>query len=90
MEMLRVEREEWEVEAGNERKRREELEEEVARLDRRCVEERSRARKAEDEARRENERAANLQDVLEEFQAGERGVGRRRLEREKRAVELMC
>jgi hypothetical protein len=82
MEMLRVEREEWEVEAGTERKRREELEDEVARLERRCVEERSRAGKAEDGARRENERAANLQDVLEEFQAGEPGVFVAAFERE--------
>lgn len=70
MEMLRVEREEWEVEAGHERKRREEFEDEARRWERRCMEETRRASAVEEELTRERERAANLQDVLEVFQAG--------------------
>lgn len=71
MERLRVEREEWEAEAGREREGRETMEDEL-----RGAEWREReAHKELDEGRnqldRERERADNLQEVLGEFQAGQ-------------------
>lgn len=71
MERLRAEREEWETEAARERERREAMEEEVRGIERTEREARSQCERAIDELAAEQERAANLQDVLSEFQQGE-------------------
>jgi DNA repair exonuclease SbcCD ATPase subunit len=70
MEMLRVDREEWEHEAGKERERREEIEEEMRSADRQRREDEARRRSAEEALERERVRANNLQEVLQEFQSG--------------------
>ncbi|KAJ9120797.1 hypothetical protein QFC22_002731 [Naganishia vaughanmartiniae] len=70
MEMLRVDREEWEHEAGRERERREEIEEEMRAADRQRREDEARRRSAEEALERERVRANNLQEVLQEFQSG--------------------
>lgn len=72
MERLRVEREEWEAEAGRERERREAMEEEARLVERREREGRREWDKGKEELARERERARNLQEVLGEFQAGAR------------------
>lgn len=69
VERLRMEREEWEEVAGNERARAEDEELRVRELEgevRRLLTE---ADKERERAKREEERAVNLQSVLEEFQA---------------------
>ena len=71
MERLRLEREEWEGEAGRERERREGMEEEMRGVERRERENRKEWERGKDELMIERERARNLQDVLGEFQAGE-------------------
>ncbi|RSH85847.1 uncharacterized protein EHS24_004027 [Apiotrichum porosum] len=68
MERLRAEREEWQAEAERERERRESMEEEVRATERREREGKAHWDKAEDELEAERERAANLQEVLSEFQ----------------------
>lgn len=70
MERLRAEREEWQAEAERERERRESMEEEVRATERREREGKAHWDKAEDELEAERERAANLQEVLSEFQQG--------------------
>lgn len=70
MEMLRVDREEWEHEAGKERERREEIEEEMRSAERQRREDEARRRSAEEALERERDRANNLQEVLQEFQNG--------------------
>ncbi|WVQ97025.1 hypothetical protein IAU59_004135 [Kwoniella sp. CBS 9459] len=69
MERLRVEREEWEVEAGRERERREIVEDEMRAIERRQRDERRELERAVHELEAERERATNLQEVLGEFQA---------------------
>ncbi|WVF70656.1 hypothetical protein IAT40_005449 [Kwoniella sp. CBS 6097] len=69
MERLRVEREEWEVEAGRERERREIVEDEMRAIERRQRDERRELERAVNELQAERERATNLQEVLGEFQA---------------------
>ncbi|KAJ9105276.1 hypothetical protein QFC21_001644 [Naganishia friedmannii] len=69
MEMLRVDREEWEHEAGKERERREEIVEEMRSADRQRREDEARRRSAEEALERERVRANNLQEVLQEFQS---------------------
>jgi len=71
MERLRGEREEWEAEAGRERERREEAEEELRAIEWREREGRKEWDEGRDQLDRERERADNLQEVLGEFQAGE-------------------
>lgn len=71
MERLRVEREEWENEAGNEREKRELMEEEVGAMERREMENRREWERGKEQLEAEKERADNLQEVLSEFQAGE-------------------
>lgn len=69
VERLRMEREEWEEVAGNERARAEDEELRVRELEgevRRLIADAGRER---EKAKREEERAVNLQSVLEEFQA---------------------
>lgn len=68
LEMVRVEREEWEAEAGRERERREAMEEELRSGERQRRDDELRRRRAEEAAERERTRADNLQDVLAEFQ----------------------
>lgn len=70
MERLRVQREEWEAEAGRERERREIMEEEVRHTERRERDGRRDWEKGKEELSSERERARNLQEVLGEFQAG--------------------
>ena len=70
MERLRLEREEWEAEAGRERERREVMDEEARVIERREREGRREWEKSRDELMMERERARNLQDVLGEFQNG--------------------
>lgn len=74
LERVRMEREEWEEEAGRERAKREQLEEDVRGLERRLMDAEERRDKAEDGWRKEEKRAGNLEDVLGEFQAGESWV----------------
>ncbi|KAL7423684.1 hypothetical protein Q5752_001266 [Cryptotrichosporon argae] len=69
MERLRVEREEWESEAGRERGRREAAEDEGRAWERRGREAEDDMARAQERAAREKERADNLQEVLSEFQA---------------------
>ncbi|WVR05645.1 hypothetical protein IAU60_002667 [Kwoniella sp. DSM 27419] len=69
MERLRVEREEWEVEAGREREKRESMEDEMRAIERREREERREMERALQELEAERQRAGNLQEVLGEFQA---------------------
>ncbi|KAJ9108095.1 hypothetical protein QFC19_002560 [Naganishia cerealis] len=69
MEMMRVDREEWEHEAGRERERREAMEEEMRSADRQRREDEARRKSAEEELERERVRANNLQEVLAEFQS---------------------
>lgn len=71
MERLRGEREEWEAEAGRERERREEAEEELRAIEWREREGRKEWEEGRDQLERERERADNLQEVLGEFQAGQ-------------------
>ena len=71
MERLRIERAEWEVEAGRERAKREEMEEDVRVYERMANESKVDLQRYRDEAEGEKERSRNLQDVLSEFQAGE-------------------
>jgi chromosome segregation ATPase len=71
MERLRAEREEWETEAERERERREAMEEEMRATERREREGIANWERAADDLDAERERAANLQDVLSEFQQGE-------------------
>ncbi|WWD18135.1 hypothetical protein CI109_102584 [Kwoniella shandongensis] len=68
MERLRLEREEWEVEAGRERERREAVEEEMRLIERRERDERRELERSLDELDGERQRANNLQEVLSEFQ----------------------
>ncbi|WRT65903.1 uncharacterized protein IL334_002854 [Kwoniella shivajii] len=68
MERLRLEREEWEVEAGREREKRELIEEEMRLIERRERDERLQLEKSILQLEEERERADNLQDVLGEFQ----------------------
>jgi hypothetical protein len=70
MEMLRVEREQWEAEAERERERREAMEEDVRAGERQRREDEARRRRAEEEWEREKMRADNLQEVLADFQNG--------------------
>lgn len=70
MERLRVEREEWENEAGQERQRREAMEDEVAAMERREMDAKREWERGKDELEMEKQRADNLQEVLGEFQAG--------------------
>jgi hypothetical protein len=72
MERLRMEREEWEGEAGRERTRREAMESEMVAMERREREGQKEWERGKDELMVERERARNLQDVLGEFQAGTR------------------
>ena len=69
LEMVRVEREEWEVEAGRERERREAMEDELRNGERQRRDDELRRRRAEEAAERERTRADNLQEVLAEFQS---------------------
>jgi hypothetical protein len=69
MEMLRVEREQWESEAARERERREAMEDELRAGERQRREDETRRRRAEEEAERERTRADNLQEVLADFQS---------------------
>lgn len=71
MERLRVEREDWEAEAGRERERREEVEGEMRGLEWRQQEGQKEWDKGRAQLEREKERADNLQEVLGEFQAGQ-------------------
>lgn len=71
MERLRMEREEWEVEAGRERERRETLEDDLRVFERREQDMCSTLEKLTEERDKEKERGDNLQEVLSEFQAGE-------------------
>lgn len=71
-----MEKEEWEVEVGRERERREGVEEGQRGWERRCVEAEGRRREAEEGWRREERRATNLEEVLSEFQAGEHTLRR--------------
>lgn len=75
MERLRIERDEWEVEAGRERARREEMEEDVRVYERMANESKVDLQRYRDEAEGEKERSRNLQDVLSEFQAGKFNLG---------------
>lgn len=70
MERLRSEREEWEVEAGREREKREEMEDELRAIERRERNGRREWEEGRNQLERERERADNLQEVLGEFQAG--------------------
>ncbi|KAE8539977.1 hypothetical protein D1P53_003915 [Cryptococcus gattii VGV] len=69
MERLRMEREEWEVEAGRERERRETLEDDLRVFERREQDMCSALEKLTEERDKEKERGDNLQEVLSEFQA---------------------
>jgi hypothetical protein len=71
MERLRIEREEWEIEAGREKVRREEMEEDVRVYERMANDSTIELQRYKDEAEGEKERSRNLQDVLSEFQAGQ-------------------
>jgi len=71
MERLRSEREEWEAEAGREREKREEMEDELRAVERREADGRREWEEGRNQLERERERADNLQEVLGEFQAGE-------------------
>lgn len=71
MERLRLEREEWEVEAGRERERRETLEDDLRVFERREQDMCNALEKLAEERDKEKERGDNLQEVLSEFQAGE-------------------
>ncbi|KAJ9099026.1 hypothetical protein QFC20_005783 [Naganishia adeliensis] len=68
MEMLRVEREQWEAEAERERERREAMEDDSRAGERQRREDEARRRRAEEEWEREKTRADNLQEVLADFQ----------------------
>lgn len=70
MERLRLEREEWEGEAGSERQRREAIEDDIRQTERRERDGRREWERVKDELSMERERAGNLQEVLGEFQAG--------------------
>jgi chromosome segregation ATPase len=70
LERVRMEREEWEEEAGREREKRERLEEERRGMERKMIEAEERRNAAEDGWRREEKRASNLEEVLGEFQGG--------------------
>lgn len=70
MEMLRVEREQWEAEAERERDRREAMEDDLRAGERQRREDEARRRRAEEEWEREKTRAGNLQEVLADFQNG--------------------
>ncbi len=87
MERLRVETEEWEIEAGRERERREIMEEEVRGIERREREGRREWEKGKEELMAERERARNLQDVLGEFQAGRAHSG---LSRGTKLIMAIC
>lgn len=78
MERLRVEREEWENEAGNEREKRELMEEEMAAMERREMENKREWERGKEQLEAEKQRADNLQEVLSEFQAGKLGIERPR------------
>lgn len=67
---MRIEREEWEVEAGRERERREAAEEEMGAMERREMDNKREYDRGKEESLAEKERADNLQEVLSEFQAG--------------------
>ncbi|OXB38407.1 hypothetical protein LQV05_002773 [Cryptococcus neoformans] len=69
MERLRLEREEWEVEAGRERERRETLEDDLRVFERREQDMCNALEKLAEERDKEKERGDNLQEVLSEFQA---------------------
>ena len=71
MERLRVEREEWQGEAGKERERRETMEEESRVLERRERDGRREWERGKEDMIQEKRRADNLQEVLSEFQSGE-------------------
>jgi hypothetical protein len=71
MERLRSEREEWEAEAGREREKREEMEDELRAMERRERDGRREWEEGRNQLERERERADNLQEVLGEFQAGQ-------------------
>lgn len=70
LEKLRAEKEEWEQECSQERARREQLEDDIRGFEIAQREARAEADKAVKECQAEKERAANLQEVLEEFQQG--------------------
>jgi chromosome segregation ATPase len=84
MERLRSEREEWEAEAGREREKREEMEDELRAVERREADGRREWEEGRNQLERERERADNLQEVLGEFQAGESSSCRQLLIRSKR------
>lgn len=69
MERLRIEREEWEVECGREREKRESYEDDLRSLERRERELKKECERMRDEVDGERQRGNNLQEVLSEFQA---------------------
>lgn len=71
IEKLRAEKEEWEQECSQERARREQLEDDIRGFEIAQREAKQDAEKAIKDCQAEKERAANLQEVLEEFQQGE-------------------
>ena len=70
MERLRVEREEWENEAGREREKRQVMEDEMKSMERRERDGMREWERGKDELLQERQRADNLQEVLSEFQTG--------------------
>jgi chromosome segregation ATPase len=74
LERVRMERDEWELEAGRERGKRENLEHSLRGVERQLIETAGGRDKAENGWRREEERAGRLEEVLSEFQVGKSRV----------------
>ncbi|WWC60507.1 uncharacterized protein I303_103080 [Kwoniella dejecticola CBS 10117] len=68
IERIRIEKEEWELEFGNERQKRENIEDEYAKVERTMLDQHTKLERAQLEVEEERERANNLQEVLSEFQ----------------------
>lgn len=74
LERVKIEREEWESEAMRERVRREEMQQIYGQLEMELATAKTERENLREERDREQESAANLHAVLEEFQAGARSL----------------